>query len=295
VAEPHYVGWRGELLAEVALRRVAGLEIHKPHQNGSRLDYDFLVSTPDGFCFFVEVKAFSSMKYRIADVAGIEGLLWTVDGELIRNARKSQSPFVLFLFDADSEHGRFLRLDTLPDPPARSSATLQLPIENTITPTNLRRLIASMQHPAKRAWAWPAQRVVGFAEVVEVGRGPGPESNAHICREPPPGRGTFCGFIAGLCEAVAFGPGRPRSHRGRLQPSADCEAPPPRPTMETLSRGKPERRSRSLQPLFMPHPRYTRRRPFASCCSRKRAVVQISVSQNSVTTGLCSTFRSIAQ
>src|SRR5262245_4094630 len=102
---PSYLNWRGPLLAELALARVPGLSVYKrPDQAPSELPYHFLVTTADGFCFFVEVKAFSSFRLHVTDVEAIGELRWSLDADLVRRARASHSPVVLFLFDADTDH-----------------------------------------------------------------------------------------------------------------------------------------------------------------------------------------------
>jgi hypothetical protein len=145
--DPIYVGWRGELLAELALARVPGLIVNKrPDRPDFDLAYHFLVVTDRGSCFFVGVKAFSSSKRGLSDVEESGEWRWHLDAALVRDARRNRSPFVLFLFDADREEGRYLRLDTLPAP-ARDvrRITVRLPIENTINRSNLETMIASLQ------------------------------------------------------------------------------------------------------------------------------------------------------
>jgi hypothetical protein len=149
---PSYLAWRGELLAELALARLPGLVVHKrPERPPAELPYDFLVATEHGLCFFVGVKAFSSFRLDVRDVEAVRELRWPVDADLIRRARESQSPYLLFLFDADTEHGRYLRLDNLPDPdPQASRLTVRFPAEHTINKENLERLIEDLQkHPPR--------------------------------------------------------------------------------------------------------------------------------------------------
>src|SRR5436309_636936 len=48
---PSYLGWRGELLAELALARVPGLVVHKrTERQPADLPHDFLVVAERGFC-----------------------------------------------------------------------------------------------------------------------------------------------------------------------------------------------------------------------------------------------------
>lgn len=144
---PAYLSWRGALLAELALARVPGLIVHKrPERSPSELPYGFLAATENGLCFFVDVKAFSSMHLGLEAVDRIGDLRLSLEADAIRRARESLSPVVLFLFDADGEHGRYLRLDTLPVPSSVTHrVTVRFPIEATLTTENLENLIAVLQ------------------------------------------------------------------------------------------------------------------------------------------------------
>jgi hypothetical protein len=145
--EPNYVGWRGELLARMALARIPGLIANEPPK-GAVMDvpYDFVVVADRGFCFLVEVKAYSSARRKLNAVADEPDLRWSLSADLIRRARRSQTPIFLFLFDADTEHGRFLRLDTLPEPkPGTSHVVVDLPISQTIDPQRLLNAIAELE------------------------------------------------------------------------------------------------------------------------------------------------------
>ena len=148
---PSYLGWRGKLLAELALARLPGLIVHeRPNSAPSELPYDFLVSTEHGLCFFVAVRAFSSFWLDVRDVEVVPELRWSVDADLVRRARDSESPFLLFLFDADTDHGRYLRLDTLPPPaPGARLVTARFPVEQVITKEHLERLIADLEGAAR--------------------------------------------------------------------------------------------------------------------------------------------------
>ena len=144
---PNYLGWRGELLAELALARVPSLVVHK-RANGkpAEMPFDFLVCTEHGLCFFVIVRAFSSIRLGIESPETLGELRWAVDAELLRRVRASQSPVVLFLFDADTDHGRFLRLDTLPEPGSEAHRlAVRLPNENTLTKDSFEKLISTLQ------------------------------------------------------------------------------------------------------------------------------------------------------
>lgn len=143
-ATADYVGWRGELLAQLALARLPGATAYRAAAADD--GYDYLVAAADGFCFFVRVKAFSSVRNHLPDVAGLPELTWPVERETVDRARQSRSPVVLFLFDADTEHGRFVRLDTLPQPANGNRAvTLRLPIENAIHKDSLARLLNDLR------------------------------------------------------------------------------------------------------------------------------------------------------
>jgi hypothetical protein len=143
---PRYLVWRGALLAELALARVPELVVSKLASNGHfDLGHDFLVAGPHGVCFFVKVQAFSSMASKLREVAEISELRCPVAATTIRAARDSRTPVILFLFDADTDHGRFLRLDTLPDPDANSSNVMvRLPATQSITRESLEELIGEL-------------------------------------------------------------------------------------------------------------------------------------------------------
>jgi hypothetical protein len=112
----------------------------------SDLPYDFLVAAEYGLCFFVVAKAFSSMHLGVQGVETIHELVCFLDADLVRRGRQSQSPCILFLFDADTDHGRYLRLDTLPDTdPETQQLPVHLPKEQLISRDNLERFIAGLQ------------------------------------------------------------------------------------------------------------------------------------------------------
>jgi hypothetical protein len=148
---PPYLAWRGELLAELALARLPGLVVHKrPERSSSDLPCHFLAATDHGLCFFVVVKGFSSSRIDLRDVDAVRELRWSIDADPIRRARASENPFILFLFDADTDHGRYLRLDTLPDPPAEGrQVAVRFPIEHTIIRETIEELIADLQREQK--------------------------------------------------------------------------------------------------------------------------------------------------
>ncbi|HEY2156125.1 MAG TPA: DUF4365 domain-containing protein, partial [Isosphaeraceae bacterium] len=125
---------------ELALARVPGLVVNK---QSADLGYDFLVATERGACFFIAVKAFSSMRIDAEDVDSTEWR-WRIAATLVRRARESRSPFFLFVFDADTDHGRFLRLDTLPATNSRL-VTVRIPRENTLDRKNLEAIVAELE------------------------------------------------------------------------------------------------------------------------------------------------------
>jgi hypothetical protein len=149
---PSYLGWRGELLAELALARIPGLTVVKQSDRPtSELPFSFLAVTEHGFCFFVEVRAFSSMRLPVADVDTVREWRWPLDADLVRRARESPNPVLLFLFDADTDHGRYLRLDTLPAPDPKSNRlTMRFSVEQSINKENLEELIAVLQGDTKK-------------------------------------------------------------------------------------------------------------------------------------------------
>jgi hypothetical protein len=146
---PAYLAWRGQLLAELALVRIPELLVHKrPEHAAPDLEYDFLVSTVDGLCFFVKFKSFSSIRQKSRHVDTADELRLTVDADFIRRACANQTPVLLFLFDADADHGRFLRLDTLPEPASDDKHyVLRFPKKNTIDKESLEKAIAALHSP----------------------------------------------------------------------------------------------------------------------------------------------------
>jgi len=136
--------WRGDLLAELAILRVPELvALKRPKGSQEILPFKFLVTSRDGLCFFVEPRGFSSSQLRVkpAELTSLDTWEWEADAKLVREACASPNPVVLFLFDADLDPGRYLRIDTLPEP-ARGAKTvlLSFPIENAITAESVRAL-----------------------------------------------------------------------------------------------------------------------------------------------------------
>jgi hypothetical protein len=134
---------RAELLARIAVLRIAGARIYPAERLGRDVGYDFLAVS--GYtAFLIVLDQFGSLRGGPADADDAPVWLRSVPADRLRQAVGSPTPVVLFLFDADTEHGRYLRLDTLPEPPADAdTVTLRLPIANTITRDSVRRLIDS--------------------------------------------------------------------------------------------------------------------------------------------------------
>lgn len=142
-----YVGWRGELLAELALARLPELSVHKPKED---CGYDFLVATPSGVCFFVLLRAFSSKRSNMRQIEEIDELRWTLETQQILRAQESHTPVFIFLIDADTDHGRYLRLDTLQVRKESSDRqTIRFPRKNTIDKKGIERLVAGLERSEK--------------------------------------------------------------------------------------------------------------------------------------------------
>jgi hypothetical protein len=144
-ARPPYSEWRGLLLAESGLARAPGLTVNRQHASAD-LGYDFLVATERGACFLIEVKAFSSMRLGSEEVDSTAEWRWRIITALVRCARESRSPFFCFVFDADTDHGRFLRPDTLPGPdPKAKTVDVRLPREDADDGKALERIATGLE------------------------------------------------------------------------------------------------------------------------------------------------------
>jgi hypothetical protein len=97
---PEYVGWRSELLAELALARLPELKVNPLSDSG----HAFLVATGQGACFFVDFIGFSSNRKGWDHVEAMRALAWPVDAAVIRRAGENPMPVLLFLLDADTDH-----------------------------------------------------------------------------------------------------------------------------------------------------------------------------------------------
>ncbi|MBI1831158.1 MAG: hypothetical protein HYR84_06885 [Planctomycetes bacterium] len=144
---PAYVGWRSELLASLSLARLPDLRVYKITDQEI---FDKLVMTERGLCFFVITRGFSSLAARVENADAQDKWMCPLDAATLARVRKHQSPVVFFYFNADTDHGRYLRLDTLPEAGVKE---LRFPIENTITKASLQTLIREMQAAPKASRA----------------------------------------------------------------------------------------------------------------------------------------------
>jgi hypothetical protein len=143
-SEPRYVGWRGELIAKLALTR-AGLVVQDAP---APQPFDFLASTPDGFYFLVEVKAYSSMHggHRPVFDGSRNPYRWPVETSLLRAAGEVNLPVVLFVVDADREVGHYARLDRLPSPNRDQRTTfVSLAADRDLSPEALAALVSELR------------------------------------------------------------------------------------------------------------------------------------------------------
>jgi len=138
-----WVDRRGAALAKMALLTTRGLTIF---ENMYTKAYDYAVATEDGMFIRIRVEAYSSRLAGVERVGVIPDLRWSLATDVVRQARASKAPVVLLLFDADSGHGRFARLDVLPAPPrGAKSMAISLPLSNTVDPASLRCLVAELR------------------------------------------------------------------------------------------------------------------------------------------------------
>lgn len=142
---PPHITWRTPQLAELAIARVPELlEVKQPGIANPGFAYDFLVLASNTVPVYIVAKGYSSRRCRIEpDFVPVLG--WKADAEFLIATAKSHDPVILFLFDADRDHGRYLRLDTLPEPPrGEETVVLSFPVENTITGDSIRALAAEL-------------------------------------------------------------------------------------------------------------------------------------------------------
>lgn len=144
---PEYVGWRSEMLSSFVLMRLPELKVYKITDQDT---FDKLVMTDNGLCFFIVTRGFSSLAAGLDHVDSDSMWTYSIDTATLKRAREHQSPVFLFYFNADTDHGRYLRLDTLADEDAKE---LHLPIENAITKASLQKLIRELQAKPKKSKA----------------------------------------------------------------------------------------------------------------------------------------------
>lgn len=135
-------GARAETLAERVLAQVPALQTTRSEEGAP---FDLIVVTPERKRLLVVVKGFSSIKRWIREVTTIQEIRWQVDRVLLEWAWTSADPVALFLMDVDSEHGRFVRLDTISKRPRRGPrVTVRLPRTQRVSKQAIQRLIASL-------------------------------------------------------------------------------------------------------------------------------------------------------
>ena len=147
--ETEWVARRGAALAQMALVPTLELTIF---ENLYTKAYDYAVATKDGVFIRIRVEAYSSRLAGVEGVNTIPELRWTLSADFVRQARTSKAPVVLLLFDADTDHGRYARLDVLPAPArGAKSVAISLPLSNTVNPASLRCLVAELRGSRRQA------------------------------------------------------------------------------------------------------------------------------------------------
>jgi hypothetical protein len=148
-SQPQYIGWRGELLAKLALSRLEGVTILEQGVSSpfSPINaFDLVVMTQEALTFLVEVKAFSSIQRGITNPEAQEWLEFELPTTFLKKARAAEASVVIFLFAADTEHGRFMRLDDIPlTTIAKNYQRVRFPIQNTITTASLNLLVRELR------------------------------------------------------------------------------------------------------------------------------------------------------
>lgn len=140
---PDYATWRSIVLAERFLSEMEEWEILKEPFDR---EFDFAVLLKDGFTFFIEVKAVSSMHGGLKSLASNRPLTYPVSKELLSKAKTIKKPVVLFVFDADTEAGRYVRIDKLK--PAAGTQGLHRPgllPSHRINKESLNRLVSELR------------------------------------------------------------------------------------------------------------------------------------------------------
>lgn len=136
-----YVADRAELLAELALYRCPNVRIQKAEQNSG---HDFRVTMKDGREFCVDVKGFSSIHHKIRSIESIEELRWRVSQPVLHAAKSSPCPVFLFLIDADTDHGRYIKLQDVAVLRPVGFVTVRFPKRNTLDREGVERLVAEL-------------------------------------------------------------------------------------------------------------------------------------------------------
>src|SRR5687768_8784522 len=95
---PSYPAWNAPLLAELALVRVFEFTVHRRSAGPDGPPYEFLVTGAGGTSFFVWVKGFSSYYLGLKEAAVVPELGWAVGADVVRKARQSSAPLILFLY-----------------------------------------------------------------------------------------------------------------------------------------------------------------------------------------------------
>jgi hypothetical protein len=138
----------GELIAKLALAR-AGLVVQEAPAPER---FDFLASTPDGFYFLVEVKAYSSIHGGRRPVLDPSSNLyrWPVETSILQAAAEVNLPVVLFVIDADREVGHYARLDRLPrQNDDQRTTSVRLAADRDLSPGALAALVSDL----RKDWA----------------------------------------------------------------------------------------------------------------------------------------------
>lgn len=146
--EPFYVGWRGDLIARLALAR-AGFDVKDAPVPEP---FDLLAATPDGFYFLVKVNAYSSMHGGRGPTFNRprDEYRWPVGPAVLRAAGDVNLPAVLFVIDADREVGHYARLDRLPRPDhGQRTTSVSLAAGRNLS----REAIATLVSKLRQDWA----------------------------------------------------------------------------------------------------------------------------------------------
>ena len=139
---PSYIRERADLLTQVALTRFGELSLYPAKAKDA---YDFLVTTREGKCFLIVVEGFSSIRLDLECVETRRDLSWQIDPDTLRWAVSCPTQVFLFVVDADTGHGRYLRLNDQPLSHGNGRlGSVELPIENTLDEAGIRRLLTQL-------------------------------------------------------------------------------------------------------------------------------------------------------